>query len=66
MMIDMDNSDLSRGQLNSIAKPPDALPDRDAAYIRYVQDAIERGLADGARGRTTPIEAMRAHYNARP
>jgi predicted transcriptional regulator len=66
MMIEMDNSDLSIGSLDSIAQPSDALPDRDAEYIRYVHDAIERGLADSASGRTTPIENLRARYNLQP
>jgi len=48
----------------------DALRDdatwEDLMYEIYVRQAIERGLADSASGRTTPIESLRARYNLQP
>jgi len=38
----------------------------DLMYEIYVRQAIERGLADSAEGRTMPAEDVRARYGLQP
>ena len=38
----------------------------DLMYEIYVRQAIERGLADSAAGRTTPVEEVRSRYGLQP
>jgi predicted transcriptional regulator len=38
----------------------------DLMYEIYVRQAIERGLADSAAGRTTPVEEVQSRYGLQP
>jgi predicted transcriptional regulator len=38
----------------------------DLMYEIYVRQAIERGLADSAAGRTMPVEDVRVRYGLQP
>ena len=38
----------------------------DLMYEIYVRQAIERGLADSAAGRTMPVEEVRARFGLQP
>ncbi|MEX2177015.1 MAG: hypothetical protein WD872_21815 [Pirellulaceae bacterium] len=38
----------------------------DLMYEIYVRQAVERGLADSAAGRTMPLEDVRARYGLQP